>query len=420
MMSLPRHMAAGRSRGRSPARGGSLTRRGFVGASAATLVASCAGEGPAATAAEGMPRGDGTTLFLCGDVMPGRGIDQILPHPVDPLLREAFVTSARTYVELAERADGPIPRGVGPDYVWGDTLAMLAEVRPAARIVNLETSVTISDDFWPKAVNYRMAPRNAGLLSAAGIDCAVLANNHVLDFGREGLLETLATLREAGVPAAGAGIDRASAAAPVTIAAPDRRVVVHAYGSTTSGIPQQWAARPDRPGVNLLPDLGEATIERIVAEAGAMRGTGDLLIASIHWGGNWGYAIPPEQVRFAHGLIDGGFDAVHGHSSHHAKAIEIYRGRPILYGCGDFLTDYEGISGHEAFRGDLALAYLPRFAPAGLAAFRAVPFRMRRFRLERAPREDAAWLARRLDRESRRFATRVTLAPGDTLAVEPA
>ena len=48
---------------------------------------------------------------------------------------------------------------------------------------------------------------------------------------------------------------------------------------------------------------------------------------------------------------------MHGHSSHHVKAIEVFRGRLILYGCGDFLTDYEGVGGYEEFRGDLALMY---------------------------------------------------------------
>jgi poly-gamma-glutamate synthesis protein (capsule biosynthesis protein) len=71
-----------------------------------------------------------TTLFLCGDVMLGRGIDQILPHPGDPRLYESYVKSAATYVELAERRNGPIPKPVDFEYVWGDVLAELQRVRP--------------------------------------------------------------------------------------------------------------------------------------------------------------------------------------------------------------------------------------------------------------------------------------------------
>src|SRR5687768_14486749 len=85
-------------------------------------------------------------LFLCGDVMPGRGIDQILPHPSDPQLFEAYVRDARDYVALAERSAGKIPRKVSPAYVWGDALDELARRRPALRLVNLETSITTHDE----------------------------------------------------------------------------------------------------------------------------------------------------------------------------------------------------------------------------------------------------------------------------------
>ncbi|MDZ7801071.1 MAG: CapA family protein [Trueperaceae bacterium] len=84
--------------------------------------------------------------------------------------------------------------------VWGDVLHELQRVRPDARIVNLETAVTTSDD-WDrqKGIHYRMHPGNVALLRAAGIDVAVLGNNHVLDWGAGGLRETLTVLRDAGV-----------------------------------------------------------------------------------------------------------------------------------------------------------------------------------------------------------------------------
>ena len=160
----------------------------------------------------------GVTLFLCGDVMTGRGIDQILGHPSKPRLHEQYVRSALGYVDIAERASGPIDRPAKPDYIWGDALAELERVRPDARIINLETAVTTSDDAWPgKGIHYRMHPANASCLTAAKIDCCVLANNHVLDWGYTGLAETLDTLHRAGIQTAGAGRDDAEAAAPATI-----------------------------------------------------------------------------------------------------------------------------------------------------------------------------------------------------------
>ena len=148
------------------------------------------------------------TLFLAGDVMPGRGIDRILPHPGDPRLHERHARSAELYVRLAEAAHGPVPRRGGFAYVWGEALAALRAAAPDLRIVNLETSVTTSDDAWPKGINYRMHPANVACLTAAGIDCCGLANNHVLDWGEAGLLETLATLRRAGIGSPGRGATR--------------------------------------------------------------------------------------------------------------------------------------------------------------------------------------------------------------------
>jgi poly-gamma-glutamate synthesis protein (capsule biosynthesis protein) len=131
---------------------------------------------------------------------------------------------------------------------------------------------------------------------------------------------------------------------------------------------------------------------------------GDIAIASIHWGGNWGYELDSGMRQFAHDLLDhAGIDLVHGHSSHHPRGIEVYRDRLILYGCGDFVNDYEGIRGHEAFRGDLRVMYLPQLDPANgrLLAMRMPVFQTRRFSLRRAVDEDVAWLAAELDRESR-------------------
>jgi poly-gamma-glutamate capsule biosynthesis protein CapA/YwtB (metallophosphatase superfamily) len=364
---------------------------------------------------------DTTTLFLCGDVMLGRGIDQILPHPGDPRLYESYVKSAVTYVELAEKLNGPIPKPVSYEYVWGDALAELQRMQPHARIINLETAVTRNSTPEPKSINYKMNPDNMPCLTTAGIDCCVLANNHVLDWGELGLLETLDSLTAAGIRIAGAGRSVAQAEAPAIIEiAGMRRVLVFAFGSTTSGIPSDWAAGDAKPGVNLLEDLSDRTVARIAARVQAARRPGDIVVASLHWGGNWGYRIPPERRHFAQALIEqAAIDIVHGHSSHHPLAIEIHRGKPILYGCGDFINDYEGIRGYEEFRSDLTIMYLPTISASSgkLVDFRLIPFRMSKFRLNRAAGEDAVWLRDTLDRESAKFGTRVTLNEDGTLTV---
>jgi poly-gamma-glutamate synthesis protein (capsule biosynthesis protein) len=360
------------------------------------------------------------TLFLCGDVMLGRGIDQVLPHPSLPHLYEPYVRSALGYVELAEAAAGALPRPVDFSYVWGDALEELQRRAPQARIVNLETAVTAAEDAWPgKGIHYRMHPRNAPCLGTAGIDVCVLANNHVLDWGTRGLEETLQTLRAAGIRTAGAGFDAAAAAAPAVIElAGGGRVLVFACAMESSGVPPGWAAASGRAGINFLADLSARSADAICARVREARRAGDIAVVSIHWGGNWGYAGSQEERAFAHRLVDGGAaDVLHGHSSHHPRGIEIYRERPILYGCGDFLNDYEGIGGHEAFRPELCLMYFPTLDAASgrLQGLAMVPLRVRRFRLQRAVEEEARWLQRTLERESRAFGTRVEYASAGEL-----
>ena len=360
-------------------------------------------------------------LFMCGDVMTGRGIDQILPHPCDPRLFERYVRDARDYVRLAEAEHGPIPRPVPYDYIWGDALDEFDRAGTDGRIINLETSITTSANHWPdKEVHYRMNPQNIGCLTAARIDCCALANNHVLDWGYEGLAQTLATLNDTGIQHAGAGANAAEAQAPAVLETTGKgRVRVFSFGSTTSGIPPEWAAAEDRPGVNLLPDLSEETSRRVAARIRDLRAPGDLAVVSIHWGSNWGYEIPPAQITFAHRLIEEGVDLVHGHSSHHVKALEVYKGRAILYGCGDFLTDYEGIHGYEAYRGDLAVMYLVKLAPAQgpLVELRLIPMQVRHLRLNRASAADAQWLRQMLNREGAPFGTKVALNGDNSLIV---
>ena len=362
------------------------------------------------------------TLFLCGDVMTGRGIDQALPHSSNPRIYEPYVRSADHYVELAETVNGPIPRPVDFSYIWGDALAEFDRVAPDVRIVNLETAVTTSDDYWKgKGINYRMHPENIPCITAAKIDCCALANNHVLDWGYSGLAETLETLRKAEVKTAGAGRNRAEAEAPAILELPGkRRVLVFSVGSVTSGIPSAWAARDDRPGVSLLTTLSDESLERIAATVKQVKQSGDLVVVTIHWGSNWGYEIPRGQQLFAHRLVDeAGVDVVHGHSSHHPRGVEVYRERPILYGCGDFVNDYEGIGGYEEFRSDLALMYFVTMdsTTGRLARLEMTAFQIRRFRLNRAAGQDAEWLRESLSREGKLLGTEVELSEGNILAL---
>jgi poly-gamma-glutamate synthesis protein (capsule biosynthesis protein) len=362
------------------------------------------------------------TLCLAGDVMTGRGVDQALPTPSKPELHESFVKNAADYVAFAESVHGPVQRRMPPAALWGDALPLLAQVKPAATIVNLETSVTVSDDVWPgKGINYRMHPANVGCLQAAHLDVCALANNHVLDYGRAGLLETLDVLHRAGIRTAGAGRNLDEARQPARVVLADgTALLVLAFGCESSGIPAEWAAGPSRPGVWLFHDLSNRAADAVVAQLRAARRPGDVAVASIHWGSNWGYEIDPDQVAFAHRLVEGGIGIVHGHSSHHVRPVEVYEDKLILYGCGDLVNDYEGIPGHEEWRGDLGALYFVAATPpnGALASLQLAAMHMRRMRLERPMPADAQLLAEILTRISRPFGLRFTLSHAGLIALE--
>jgi len=355
------------------------------------------------------------SLFLCGDVMLGRGVDQILGQPCEPTLYEPYIDDARDYVALAEQRSGPIPWRVSPVYPWGDALEILDAVRLDARIINLETSITRSSDHdRVKEIHYRVSPQNATCLAVARVDVCVLGNNHVLDWGERGLHDTLDTLDLLHVKRCGAGRDLDEAQRPAVLDLNDRgRIVVFAIGSMDAGVPPWWAAGHSRAGVNVASALDDETFARMRDAIAPWRDERTTIIVSIHWGGNWGFGIPRAHRHFAHQLVAAGVHVVHGHSSHHVKGIEVRDGHPILYGCGDLLTDYEGIHGHESFRGDLGLLYFVTLDSAHrLVKLEMVPTHMHKLQLRRADVEQTAWLAATLSRCGAELGTSVAAEPG--------
>lgn len=217
---------------------------------------------------------------------------------------------------------------------------------------------------------------NTPCLSVFKADCCVLANNHIGDWGATGLTDTLDALADARRAKAGAGRNAQEAARPSMLTTSARGLAqVFAYVLPSSGTPASWAADADTPGVNFLPDTSETSLERVRA------------------------------------------DIVYGHSSHHPMAVEVHRGRPIFYGCGDFINDYEGIGGHEAYRPDLVLGYVLDIDTASkrLTCLEMLPFRICKFRLNRASGEEANWLRDRLGEECAVFGGDVRLSADQTL-----
>jgi poly-gamma-glutamate synthesis protein (capsule biosynthesis protein) len=226
--------------------------------------------------------------------------------------------------------------GLPPAYPWGDTLPVLLAADGV--LLNLECIISDRGSPWPgKVFTFRSDARNVEVLKAARVSAVSLANNHTLDYGPDALEDCLAALRHAGIGAAGAGRTIEDAAAAARFAAGDTTVAVVAWTDNEPG----WAAGPSTPGVFYVPlDQRDARFERLLTAIARAAPACDLLIVSAHWGPNWGSHPPPDHVEAAHRFIEAGADVVFGHSPHVTRGIELYRGRPIFYGCGDFIDDY--------------------------------------------------------------------------------
>ena len=283
-----------------------------------------------------------------GDVMLGRLIDQLFPTHVDEPSEARIVERVRLRT--------PSLNSYSPKSPWGNTLPLLYSSH--LNIANLETSVTTHPIKWPdKVFNYRMHPANISALKAAKIDYVSLANNHSLDFGEEGLVETFNSLEGAGIAFAGAGRSKSEARRPAVLHLPrssDASTLPPQHPSlqifSASDHPFAWFDVPTFHHITYTP----ATLSHLKALSAAYPrpSSSTLRVFSVHWGPNYSWH-PSRRIRsFARSLIDElDVDIIHGHSSHHVQGIEWYKDKLIIYGCGDFVDDYAVDSG---YRNDLS------------------------------------------------------------------
>ena len=204
-------------------------------------------------------------------------------------------------------------------------------VRPLFRrapigLANLEGPIAREAEKTERNYTYRVSPRTTKAMLKAGINVVTLANNHLLDCGRDGVLETLQHLDEAGVAAIGAGANKQAAHAPAILPAGDLRVGLLGYYWN-----QRTSARGPWPGSAL-----DTPPELLAADIAGLKGKVDRIVATFHWGVP--YVREPSEAdrakaRFA---VDCGADIVIGHHPHVVQPFEIYRGRPIFYSVGNF------------------------------------------------------------------------------------
>lgn len=297
-------------------------------------------------------------LLFIGDVMIGRLVNELLT-------REA------------------------PEFPWGNTLPLFHEAD--WRICNLECCLSDNGEPWPeKTFHFRSEAKNIAVLKAAGINAVSLANNHALDFGREALRDTLWTLDSAGIAHAGAGTNWYDASQPTVCEVHGVRI---AFISFTDNEPE-WAAADDQAGIFYVPIGESASLEDELLElVQTAKERNDFAIVAAHWGGNWGWTPPREQVLLGHRLIDAGADVVIGHSPHVFRGVEIYRSHPIVYSAGNFVDDYRV---DKVERNDWSFIFILETDGLRFQRLRLHPTVIRLCQAWRAPNDESQVIAKKM------------------------
>lgn len=289
-------------------------------------------------------------ILFVGDVMLGRLVNEVLKHQP-------------------------------PAYPWGDTLSIIKSAD--FKICNLECVISdIGKSLPGKAFNFRTDPKNVQALKIANFSPVSLANNHTLDFGVEALEQSLKILKKNLINFAGAGADVIEASIP---AIEDGKEPLGMIAFTDNE--PTWEAKEKGAGVFYVPlDLKDPRAKNLLALVEKTKKQVSILVVSSHWGPNWGYEPPPEQIDFAHSLIDAGADIIYGHSAHVFRGIEIYKGKPIFYSTGDFIDDY---AVDEVERNDQSFIFVVELDPPRFKKITLYPTKIQNFQAVLADEEEA-------------------------------
>lgn len=248
-----------------------------------------------------------------------------------------------------------------PSYVWGNLHSLLHKMD--LNLVNLETTLTRSEKIVPKVFNFKADPEKVSVLIEGPVHVVNTANNHILDFSKEGLLETLQTLDKAHILHVGTGKNLAQAREPVIIE--KKGIKIGILGCTDNE--PSWKATASRPGTNFIEVGNLRTLRKSIA---SLRKQVDLLILSMHWGPNMRKRPHPSFRAFAHDLIDLGVDILHGHSAHVFQGVEIYKKKLILYDNGELIDDYRV---DPVLRNDRSFFFVVKVNEKGVVSLQMFP-----------------------------------------------
>ena len=318
-----------------------------------------------ATTTNNFPRTATTvTIGFAGDTMLGRGVNEIIKEK-------------------------------GFNYLWGNVLPLLH--KNDLNIINLETTLTRSEQAVPKVFNFKSEPEHVQALVNARIDLVSLANNHSKDFDDEGLIETIQTLNQAGIKHVGAGKNITQARKPVMFTKNGIRIGV--IGATDNT--PDWKAQKDKAGTNFF---AINKLDQLISDVTALKEQVDLVIVTLHWGPNMRERPSQDFITAAHAMVDAGADIIHGHSSHIFQGIEIYNKKLIMYDTGDFVDDYRI---DEQLRNDRSFLFLVTVDTTGPKHVQLIPTLIDNMQVNLATGADRNWSLERMKVLSRELGTAI-------------
>lgn len=214
-------------------------------------------------------------------------------------------------------------------------------------VVNLETPITNASTAFPKKYNFKASPLLLDGLKSSGVDMVSLANNHTLDYGEQGLLDTFKALDEANIERIGAGQDEEEAYSARFVDIKGKKVAFLAFSEVLPSV--SWYVGKNKPGIasGYQVDRAANIVERVKQQS-------DYVLVYYHWGDEKVNQPNLDQKRIAKSLIDHGADAIIGSHPHVLQGFDTYKGKPIAYSLGNFLfPDY--VSGSTAETGVLEI-----------------------------------------------------------------
>ena len=234
---------------------------------------------------------------------------------------------------------------------------------------NLESPISDrGTKVYGKGITLRADPKAITSIKDAGFDIVSLANNHILDYHKPALTQTIEILDANKIHYCGAGENINQARKPVIIERNGLKVAFLAYTDMSeyffSSEKYNFLAKNDREGV------APRKLDYIIEDINLVRDKADLVVISLHWGVEESFDVTDKMIEFSHMLIDSGADAILGHHPHQLQGIEIYKNKPIAYSMGNFIFDQNDDENKESMILDL------QYDDTDLISVEAIPLRI--------------------------------------------